>query len=142
MHDKGAWHNADDIRKIIELELARDNYKNVLVGMEFENIDSLATESRDTTQIGRVAAQRIQQHVYRITELEKQLEEHGICEICKDKSVLVADKYKEQNAKMIKVLEKIANGKLPHHPIPCREVYVRNIAAAAIKEVRGEHGTD
>jgi len=72
--------------KNVELELARDNYKNVLVGMEFENIDSLAMESGDTTQIGRVAAQRIH-------DLEQQLKSaiayHGV--LVKDKNSLRAE---------------------------------------------------
>jgi len=40
-------------------------------------------------------------------ELERQLAEQGICEICKDKSVLVADKCREQNAKLVDALEEI-----------------------------------
>jgi len=40
----------------------------------------------------------------KIVELEKQLEEQGICEICKDKCVLLADKYSEQNSKLVEAL--------------------------------------
>lgn len=46
------------------------NYKNVLIGQGFENLDLLAKETRDTTQIGLVARQRVQelqQEVERLT---------------------------------------------------------------------------
>jgi len=68
----------------------------------------------------------------RISELEKQLEESRICEICKDKSVLVADKYREQNAKLVEALEtlsKLGNGDKVGNSIG------NQIAAAALKEM-------
>lgn len=57
-------------KRIEELELAVKNYKNVLIGMGFEGLDSLATERRDTTQIGAVASRRIKDKDKRIAELE------------------------------------------------------------------------
>jgi len=119
--------------KIVELELARDNYKNVLVGMEFENIDSLATESMDTTQIGKVAAQQIQQHVYRIGELEEQLETQ-----CKSCAGYHVGDYAVQNAKMVKALEKIKNGNDKDN-FPLMSTELKQIASAALKEVKGEN---
>jgi len=73
----------------------------------------------------------------RIAELEKQLAEQGICEMCKDKSVLAADKYREQNAKLVEALEtlsKLGNGDKVGNSIG------NQIAIAALKEM--EVGND
>jgi len=72
----------------------------------------------------------------KIVELEKQLAEQGICEICKDKSVLVADKYREQNAKLIEALDNLMEWQVKNVKKWNNRAY--NEAAAVIKEVKGE----
>lgn len=49
------------------------NYKNVLIGQGFENLDLLAKETRDTTQIGLVARQRVQELQQEVERLNQML---------------------------------------------------------------------
>jgi len=98
----------------------------------------------------------------RIAELEQQLAESRICEICKDKAVLVADKYREQNAKLVEALEPFVKAIGNYNIInqddenrvdiywpkgrksvqPVTHVYIStfNKAAAALKEMEAKDG--
>jgi hypothetical protein len=61
--------------EIVALKREAKNYKNILIGMEFEELDSLATEFRDTTQIGIVASQRIKAQAEEIERLILKVQE-------------------------------------------------------------------
>ena len=46
-------------QRVKELEAERDNFRKVLEGMAFNNLDLIAAEKRDTTIIGEKAHDRI-----------------------------------------------------------------------------------
>ena len=65
------------------------NYKNVLIGQGFENLDALAYETRDTTQIGAIAKQRTEQIIAQLAEARAENErlnsvDHYACALCPD----------------------------------------------------------
>lgn len=61
-------------RQLAEAKKEAQNYKNVLIGQGFENLDSLAYETRDTTQIGVIAKQRTEQIIAQLAEARAEVE--------------------------------------------------------------------
>lgn len=61
-------------RQLSEAKKEAQNYKNVLIGQGFENLDSLAYETRDTTQIGVIAKQRTEQIIAQLAEARAEVE--------------------------------------------------------------------
>jgi hypothetical protein len=68
-------------------------------------------------------------------KLEQQLSESRICETCRDKAVLAADKHREQNAKLVDVLKNIESDNMPFIDSFGRFALPREIAAEALKEM-------
>lgn len=61
-------------RQLAEAKKEAQNYKNVLIGQGFENLDSLAYETRDTTQIGVIAKQRTEQIIAQLAEARAEVD--------------------------------------------------------------------
>jgi len=56
-----------------DLKRAVKNYRDVLEGMEFRNLDDLAKETRDCRRIGEVAISRIKNMLELIEKLKSEI---------------------------------------------------------------------